>query len=119
MNGYCVGDVCSDNFPMIDVENNFDLRIKDFNFVIKKKMKSEEFVLEIEDNSLDFVYIDDIHTYDHCSSNIKMWYPKIKKSGWIGGHDYHKCFLGVIKAVNEFKKIDYIFDDSSWLIKKD
>lgn len=40
------------------------------------------------DNSLDFVYIDANHAYDYVVQDIELWYPKIKKGGFICGHDY-------------------------------
>lgn len=40
------------------------------------------------DNSLDFVYIDANHAYDYVVRDIELWYPKVKKDGFICGHDY-------------------------------
>lgn len=41
-----------------------------------------------ENESLDFVYIDANHAYDYVVQDIKLWYPKVKKSGYLLGHDY-------------------------------
>ena len=119
INGYCPGDVCSDEYPMDIVESNFDIRISEYPKIIKQKMLSKDFVLEIENESLDFVYIDGDHTYEGCKSDIELWLPKVKKGGYIGGHDYlAQCFLGVVTAVNEFfGSPDMTFDDTSWLKK--
>jgi len=38
--------------------------------------------------SLDFVYIDANHAYDFVVQDISLWYPKVKKGGYLGGHDY-------------------------------
>jgi len=38
--------------------------------------------------SLDFVYIDANHAYDFVKQDIALWYPKVKKGGYLGGHDY-------------------------------
>lgn len=38
--------------------------------------------------SLDFVYIDANHAYDFVKQDISCWYPKVKKGGYILGHDY-------------------------------
>lgn len=43
---------------------------------------------EYADNSLDFVWIDALHTYDGVFKDINGWLPKVKSGGWIGGHDY-------------------------------
>ena len=40
------------------------------------------------DGSLDFVYIDANHAYDFVKQDIELWYPKVKKGGYLGGHDY-------------------------------
>jgi hypothetical protein len=53
------------------------------------------------DESLDFVYIDASHEYEDVIKDLHAWYPKIKKGGYIGGHDYH-FYPGVRRAVNEF-----------------
>jgi hypothetical protein len=41
-----------------------------------------------QDNSLDFVYIDANHAYDFVKQDIELWYPKVKKGGYLWGHDY-------------------------------
>jgi hypothetical protein len=41
-----------------------------------------------EDESLDFVYIDANHAYSFVKQDISLWWPKVKKGGWICGHDY-------------------------------
>jgi predicted O-methyltransferase YrrM len=55
---------------------------------------------QVEDGSLDFVFIDGDHTYEACKRDIIAWLPKVKEGGWITGHDYH-VFPGVKKAVDE------------------
>lgn len=42
------------------------------------------------DNSLDFIYIDANHAYDFVKEDIELWYPKVKKGGYLCGHDYLK-----------------------------
>jgi cephalosporin hydroxylase len=41
-----------------------------------------------ENNSLDFVYIDANHAYNYVVQDIELWYPKVKKGGYLCGHDY-------------------------------
>lgn len=119
MNGYAPGDVCSDTYPMNMVESNFDIRISEHPIIIKKKMKSSDFIKEVDDYSMDFVYIDGDHSYNSCKQDILMWLPKIKKNGIIAGHDYlSSCFLGVVTAVDEiFGSPDKIYEDTSWIKK--
>jgi predicted O-methyltransferase YrrM len=116
-NGYSTGDICSDEYPMDVVESNFDIRIKNYPQIIKQKTTSEEFASQIEDGSLDFVYIDGDHSYESCKKDIETWLPKVKKGGVIAGHDYlAACFLGVVTAVNEtFGTPDKNYEDTSWV----
>jgi len=41
------------------------------------------------DNSLDFVFLDTKHTFQHVYDETNCWLPKIKTNGIISGHDYH------------------------------
>jgi len=41
-----------------------------------------------ENESLDFVYIDANHAYEFVKHDISYWYPKVKKGGYLMGHDY-------------------------------
>lgn len=62
--------------------------------------------------SVDFAYLDADHTYEAACQDIAAWWPKIKRGGVLGGHDYcwmileypdrEKVIFGVRKAVNEF-----------------
>ncbi len=54
-----------------------------------------------DDASVDFVYLDSIHTYEYCLSEIKSWLPKIKPGGMIAGDDYMTKQPEVSKAVDE------------------
>ncbi len=84
------------------------------------------------DNFFDLVYIDADHTYDAVQADLKAWWPKVKVSGVLAGHDYENWVtdqyvrFGVVKAVDEFvatQKLQHRFhvtQDSprSWLILK-
>lgn len=61
----------------------------------------------LEDNSLDWVYIDAAHNYDSVRKDLEATLPKLKPGGIVSGHDYvrwgrfgYRC--GVIEAVAEF-----------------
>lgn len=88
-------------------ENNRGRIIKDYSVNAAK---------EFEDESLDFVFIDGDHSYEGVVTDIAAWEPKIKRNGWIIGHDIH--FESVKKAVTEkFTKYD-VADDFLWYVKK-
>jgi len=68
---------------------------------------SREASRTIDDNSLDFVYIDANHSYKACKEDIELWWPKLKSGGLFAGHDYLDGHLpdgdfGVKSAVDEF-----------------
>jgi len=68
-----------------------------------------------KDKSLDMVYIDGRHDYDSVLADIKAWMPKIKKGGWLTGHDIDLDGERVLKAVTEVIGIDYkTYKDTSW-----
>ncbi len=52
------------------------------------------------DSSLDFVFIDAIHTYEAVIEDLKAWVPKVRLGGLIMGHDI--SWEGVQRAVSEF-----------------
>jgi cephalosporin hydroxylase len=70
-----------------------------------------------DDESLDFVFIDASHDYDSVISDLKSWFPKIKKGGYFAGHDFHH--QPIIKAVHEFfNQQEIVTKKSCWMIKK-
>jgi hypothetical protein len=62
---------------------------------------SDDAVSKFDDESLDFVFIDGLHTYEQVLKDCQNYYPKIKKGGFIIGHDFARI-QGVNKAVREF-----------------
>ena len=43
---------------------------------------------DIDDNSLDFVYIDGNHDFLNVTQDIHYWLKKVKPGGILAGHDY-------------------------------
>lgn len=95
--------------PLIHrIKANMILSMSEFTdkvlFVFKK---SSEAAADIP-SDLDFVYIDGNHAYEFVKQDIENYWPKIKKGGVIGGHDYKNQICryakkwGVEKAVDEF-----------------
>lgn len=81
-----------------------------------------------ENEYFDWIYIDAGHYYEAVKCDLKFWYPKVKRGGFITGHDYvNKPGYGVIQAVNEFvRKCPVVFaaltqekgGSLSWILKK-
>jgi hypothetical protein len=102
-----------------DVEDQFDLRMKDFPNIEKIKGYSTDFSFEC-----DMVYVDACHKYECVINDINHWRPLTKKI--LSGHDYntdefiriHPHIAGVKKAVNELlNKPHKTYGDGSWYYK--
>lgn len=73
---------------------------------------SDNVVNEFEDNSLDFIFIDGLHTYEQVLKDCRNYYSKVKSGGIFSGHDY-TMIAGVNRAIVEFAteiEIPEIFD---------
>lgn len=69
------------------------------------RMPSLEASRQIEDRSLDFVYIDGDHRFDAVMMDIILWAPKVKPGGIVAGHDfYHFYQAGVVDAVYAYTR---------------
>jgi len=77
-------------------------RLAQYNVEYVRKT-SMEAVRSFEDNSLDFVYIDGLHTFDAVMSDLIFWSPKVRSGGIVAGHDYLEFPNGgVIPAVRSY-----------------
>jgi len=71
---------------------------------------------KFEDESIDFIFIDGSHEYEDVRDDIIHWFPKLKKSGVIAGHDCNQVWPGVERAVSEyFTKYEVI--NGLWIVK--
>lgn len=57
------------------------------------RLESSEAVTKFADESLDYVYIDGNHDYRYVLNDIKLWYPKVKKGGFLCGDDVYSTDL--------------------------
>jgi hypothetical protein len=74
-------------------------------------------VIDVDDGSVDFVFIDAQHTYKGVKEDINLWLPKIRSGGIICGHDYdftRPRFADVIRAVDECIEDVQTADDHVW-----
>lgn len=101
------------------------------------KGKSWEMAKHIFDNSIDICLIDASHIYSDVKKDIKAFLPKVKKGGFICGHDYDKhvedrvgkftqeelendfvnfAHCGVVQAVyDEFGHVDTLPGTTIWI----
>ena len=68
---------------------------------------SDNAVSQFADGSLDFIFIDGLHTYEQLTIDCNNYYPKVKTGGIFSGHDY-RVIPGVNKAVLEFAEKQHI-----------
>ena len=121
---------CIDNFKGSNDKQSMILRYVDIRSILEDNLRSfdlfdavrivdkcsDEAVKTVEDESIDFLFIDGDHRYSQIKRDLDNWYPKIRKGGTICGHDYDQtgysdeylevdCIKGVhhgvIKAVTE------------------
>lgn len=90
--------------------------------VIEPKRKgSLEAAKDYEDETIDFLFLDNNHLYEHVIKELEEWYPTVKTGGIIAGHDYHsRRHRGVKKGVDEFfGAANLTFTGtSSWMVEK-
>ena len=58
----------------------------------------------VHTDSLDYVFIDGLHTYEACMADCLAWFEKLKPGGWLIVHDYCEEFPAVTRATNIFCK---------------
>ena len=98
-----------DNYEGLDTNRSQEIN---YQFVLErfknnKKVKiiksfSKDAVNQIDDDSLDFVYIDGNHLYDYVYQDIELWLPKLKELGVMAGHDILHKYGDVLNAVKDF-----------------
>lgn len=79
-----------------------DKHIKSGNCEIHKEY-SDKASEKFPDKSLDFVFIDGMHTFDGCVTDLIKWCPKVRSGGMVALHDY--CPMnrnGVVRAVDAY-----------------
>jgi Methyltransferase domain len=103
--------------PMSEIRRLFEDRLRSCPNVKTLAMQSAEASRLVPDATLDFVYIDAVHTFRHVCRDIDLWLPKVRAGGLIGGHDYSaEDWPGVVKAVNsKLGSPDEVFADTSWV----
>lgn len=90
--------------------------MRDFSFSASQKTP---------DRSLDFVYIDAVHTMESVLIDMTSWWPKVRAGGILAGHDFTGKYTGVKMAVDSFCKVTnnniYLLTMepwASWAIRK-
>ena len=81
------------------------------------KMTSMDAVQYVNNDSLDFIYIDGRHDFDYVMADLVYWIPKVRKGGIVSGHDYYPFYQGgVIQAVEAYTMANNI---KQWYITRE
>jgi hypothetical protein len=87
-------------------DKNYSAAMMRVNFAIEKvkvlRGISWDMAKNVEDESIDLLYLDACHTYQCVLNDLQAWAPKVKKGGFIAGHDYLNASYGVFQAVQTF-----------------
>ena len=99
--------------------NSMDTLVSENDNIIFHNTSFEEFLKTDNDNKYDLIYIDGNHSFEDVNKDIELFKNKVKKGGYLSGHDYNSETVGVRLAIeNHFPNEEVIlFSDSSWLIK--
>lgn len=71
---------------------------------------------DVEDESLDFVYIDGDHKFDTAMMDIIFWSRKVRSGGIVAAHDCYGGEVGVQKAVEAYVHCHHI---DPWYVTKE
>ncbi len=93
--------------PQIWHDKNYhraSTRVARFARAVILKEESKTAAERICDRSLSLVYVDADHSYQGVMSDIRSWFPKLKRGGYMAFHDFESAAYGVKQAVTEFCK---------------
>ena len=85
-----------------DIKNAFYCRL---NLRLSRKL-FDEAVTDFENNSIDLLHIDGLHTYEAVAHDFEKWLPKVKNEGIIFFHDINvgEGDFGVYKLWDRLKE---------------
>lgn len=84
------------------------------------RQKSKSAVKMFKDGVFDWIYIDGNHR--EAGLDLRLWYPKVKPGGVIGGHDFNTVHNQVVLDVLEFIDLNGLelydlVEDDYWILK--
>jgi hypothetical protein len=118
INDYDENDITCSYMNLTDVYERFKENISECKNIQHIRKISDDAVLDLKDLKVNFVYIDGLHTYEQVKNDIINYKKLINDNGFIGGHDYHPNWQGVVNAINEtIGTPNKTFSDTSWIFK--
>ncbi len=117
-------------------KDQIELLVKTINNLVDKyegrftimRERSEVAVNFFADEMFDFIYLDADHSEKFVYNQLVTWWPKLKRGGWMAGHDYiprNTKTFGVKAAVDRFfaeQRLSFSVTEEyglpSWYIQK-
>ena len=116
----CSGNKDGDNIIWTELSEDYEFlktKYENNKKVTLHKGYSHDILNTFNDNTFDMIYVDGDHSYNGVKRDLEIAFLKVKKGGYICGHDYSNAmFPSVVNAVNEFCEknnlvIKYITED--------
>jgi len=100
-------------------QNILDKYATDPKFIIMRAT-SVQAAKAFEPSSLDLVFIDSIHSYKSCKSDVQTWFPIVRPGGILCGDDYNSSrYPSVTTVINEiFKGRVTILNHRVWAVRR-
>ena len=97
----------------VDLKEHFSYLL-DSKFINTYLMKSEDFAKKYKNRKYDYIYLDGDHSYKGAKKDLKLFWPKLNKDGFLCFHDIHfdKTLEGVEFAYGKLWK--EITKDKKW-----
>lgn len=116
INDYDPNDITCNYMKLDKVYDTFKEVVNRNDNIKHIRMTSDDGIELLTGTSVDFIYIDGLHTYEQIKKDINNYLPLLKPNCLIGGHDYHVNWNGVVRGVNEILGVpDATFLDTSWI----
>jgi hypothetical protein len=120
INDYDENDITCQYMDLTKVYDTFMQSISGYENIKHIRKTSDDAYFDLKNEKFDFIYIDGMHTYDQVSKDIDNYKNLINYDGFLGGHDYHPVWQGVVDAINEnVGTPDATFSDTSWIVSND
>lgn len=93
---YCVDNYAShydpaDTTSQGDREEDYTAAIENLQEFTNRrflcKLSSLETAKVVDDETIDFVYVDACHQYESVKQDLELWWPKLRSGGILAGHD--------------------------------
>ncbi len=95
---------------------------EELSLIYPLRLWSDQAARLFEPRSLDLVFVDGLHSYEGCASDIRSYLPLMKSGGVLAGHDFGDfekrtfggpSYPGVDRAVSELLGLDKVTIDCS------